>query len=96
MPEGADTGFMGKKPISCGERALHQPPRNTSPGATTPAAGGQGQLTEQLNIDLLQRVDAAELVQLVVDLVEDQSFVVVSCVVLHDVVDWKRRESGLG
>lgn len=50
------------------------------------------QLTEQLDVDLLQRVDTAELVQLVVDLVEDESFVIVSGVVLHYVVHCKRRE----
>lgn len=43
-------------------------------------------LTEQADVDLLQGVDAAELVELVVDLVEDQSFVVICGEVLHDVV----------
>lgn len=51
----------------------------------------QRQLTEQLDVDLLQRVDTAELVQLMVNLVEDESFVVVSGVVLHYVIDCKRR-----
>lgn len=88
---------MGEKPISCRERALRQHPQKRPSRSHHPAAAGWRQLTEQLDIDLLQRVDAAELVQLVVDLVEDQSFVIVSCVVLHDVIDWKRRrESRLG
>lgn len=52
----------------------------------------QGQLTKELDVHLLQRVHAAELVQLVVDLVEDESLVVVSRVVLDDVVHWERRE----
>lgn len=39
-------------------------------------------LTEELDVDLLKRVDTAELVQLVVDLVEDECLVVVGCVVL--------------
>lgn len=48
-------------------------------------------LTKQLNVDLLQRVHAAELVELVVDLVEDEGFVVVGRVVLHDVIHCDRR-----
>lgn len=52
----------------------------------------QSQLTEELDVHLLQRVHTAELVQLVVDLVEDESLVVVSRVVLDDVVHWERRE----
>lgn len=44
-------------------------------------------LTEQADVDLLQGVDAAELVELVVNLVEDQSFVVICGEVLHDVVN---------
>jgi len=36
-------------------------------------------------------VDAAELVQLVVNLVEDESFVIVGGIVLHYVVHCKRR-----
>ena len=43
-------------------------------------------LTEELDVDLLKRVDTAELVQLVVDLVEDEGLVVVGCVVLHYVI----------
>lgn len=43
-------------------------------------------LTEELDVDLLKRVDTAELVQLVVDLVEDECLVVVGCVVLHYVI----------
>lgn len=43
-------------------------------------------LTKQADIHLLQRVNAAELIELVVDLVEDQSFVVVRCEVPHYVV----------
>ena len=42
-------------------------------------------LTKQADVDLLQRVDAAELVELVVDLVEDQRLVVVGREVPHDV-----------
>lgn len=44
-------------------------------------------LTEQADVDLLQGVDAAELVELVVNLVEDQSFVVICGEVLHDVIN---------
>lgn len=43
-------------------------------------------LIKELNVDLLKRVDTAELVQLVVDLVEDERLVVVGCVVLHDII----------
>ena len=43
-------------------------------------------LTKQVDVDFLQVVDAAELVQLVVDLVVDERPVVVGRVVLHDVV----------
>lgn len=49
------------------------------------------QLTKQLNVDLLQRVDTAELVQLMVNLVEYESFVIVSSVVLNYVIHYKRR-----
>lgn len=56
----------------------------------------EGQLTEQLNVDLLQRVDTAELVQLMVNLVEDESFVIVRGVVLHYVIDYKRRRETRG
>lgn len=74
--------------------------KSPSAGGSAPTAQGenpqnhqpQGQLTKQLDVNLLQRVDTAELVQLVVDLVEDESLVIVSCVVLHDVVHWERRE----
>lgn len=48
------------------------------------------QLTKQLDVNLLERVDAAELVKLMVNLVEDKSFVIVSSVVLHYVVYCKR------
>lgn len=54
----------------------------------------QPQLTKQLDVNLLQRVHTAELVQLVVDLVEDESLVIVGRVVLDDVVHWERREQG--
>jgi len=37
--------------------------------------------------DFLQGVNAAELVEFVVDLVVDQSFIVVGGVVLHNLVD---------
>lgn len=40
-------------------------------------------LTKQTDVDLLQRVNAAELVELVVNLVEDQGLVVVRREVLH-------------
>lgn len=46
---------------------------------------GRG-LTEQADVNLLQRVNAAELVELVVDLVENQSLVVVGREVPHNVV----------
>lgn len=50
-------------------------------------------LTKELYVDLLKRVHAAELVQLVVDLVEDEGLVVVGRVVLHYVVHWAGRRS---
>lgn len=43
-------------------------------------------LTKQADVDLLQRVDAAELVELVVNLVEYQGFIVICCEVPHYVV----------
>lgn len=43
-------------------------------------------LTKQADVHLLQRVNAAELIELMVDLVEDQSFVVVRREVPHYVV----------
>lgn len=43
-------------------------------------------LTKQLNVDLLKCMDTAELVQLMMDLVEDKGLVVVSSVVLHYVI----------
>lgn len=43
-------------------------------------------LTKQADVDLLQRVDAAELVELVVHLVEYQGFIVICCEVPHYVV----------
>ena len=43
-------------------------------------------LTEQVDVDLLQTVDATELVEFVVNLVVDESAVVLGRVVLHDVV----------
>lgn len=67
-------------------RQKHQPRSHRSNSKRS-----EGQLTEQLNVDLLQRVDTAELVQLMVNLVEDESFVIVSSVVLHYVVHYKRR-----
>ena len=48
------------------------------------------QLTKQLNVDLLECVDTTELVKLMVNLVEDESFVIVSSVVLHYVIYCKR------
>lgn len=44
-------------------------------------------LTKQANVDLLQGVNAAELVEFVVNLVEYQSFVIVCGEVLHYVVN---------
>lgn len=55
-------------------------------GLLEPKAVRGGFLTKELNVDLLKRVDTAELVQLVVDLVEDERLVVVGCVVLHDII----------
>ena len=60
--------------------------RNITQGAINPTLKGWGQLTKQLDVDLLQRVDTAELVQLMVNLVEDESFVIVGGVVLHYVI----------
>lgn len=48
-------------------------------------------LTKELYVDLLERVHAAELVQFVMDLVEDEGLVVVSRVVLHYVIHWAGR-----
>lgn len=71
--------------------------RNITRGAINPTAKrSEGQLTEQLNVDLLQRVDTAELVQLMVNLVEDESLVIVSGVVLHYVIHYKRRRETRG
>ena len=42
--------------------------------------------TKEVDVDLLQVVNTAELVQLVMNLVVDECFVVVSRVVTHDVV----------
>ena len=47
------------------------------------------ELTEQVDVDFLQVVHAAELVQLVVDLVVDQSLVVISREILHHLVHCK-------
>lgn len=52
-------------------------------------------LTEQADVHLLQGVDAAELVELVVNLVEYQGLVVVGGEVLHYVVNWRRRNEEL-
>lgn len=43
-------------------------------------------LTEQLNIDFLKRVDTAELIEFMVNLVEDEGFVIVCSEVLHYIV----------
>lgn len=48
-------------------------------------------LTEELYVDLLQRVHTAELVQFMVNLIEDEGFVVVGGVVLHYVIHWEGR-----
>jgi len=42
--------------------------------------------TKEVDVDLLQVVNTAELVQLVMNLVVDERFVVVGRVVTHDVV----------
>lgn len=62
-------------------------------GLLEPKAVRGGFLTKELNVDLLKRVDTAELVQLVVDLVEDERLVVVGCVVLHDIIHWEEGET---
>lgn len=46
-------------------------------------------LTEQADVDLLQGVDAAELVELVVHFIKNQSFVIVCSEVSHYVVHWR-------
>lgn len=48
-------------------------------------------LTEELYVDLLERMHTAELVQFMVNLVEDEGLVVVSGVVLHYVIHWEAR-----
>ena len=45
-------------------------------------------LTEKVNVDLVQIVHAAELIEFVVNFVVDESPVVVRCVIFHDIVDW--------
>lgn len=49
--------------------------------------GGRGGLTEELDVDLLEGVAAAELVELMVDLVKDESLVVICGEVPHNVID---------
>ena len=49
-------------------------------------------LVKEVDVDFLEAVDGAELVELVVDLVEDQRLVVVGGVVAHDVVHGFERE----
>ena len=59
------------------------------PGITHPLDGVLEvlvDLVEEVDVDLLQVVDGAELVQLVVHLVEDERLVVVGGVVLDDVL----------
>lgn len=51
-------------------------------------------LTKQADVNLLQRVNAAELVELMVNLVEYQSFVVVCREVLHNVEHCRERNKG--
>lgn len=48
--------------------------------------------TKQLNVDLLQCVYTAELVEFMVNLVENQSFVIISSVVPHYVYHCKKRK----
>lgn len=43
-------------------------------------------LTEQLNIDFLKSVNAAELIEFMVNLVEDEGFVIVCSEVLHYII----------
>ena len=45
--------------------------------------------TKEVDVDLLQVVNTAELVELVMNLVVDERFVVVGRVVAHDVVHWQ-------
>lgn len=45
-------------------------------------------LTKQFNVDFLERVDTAELVQLMMNLIEDEGLVVVCREVLHDIIYW--------
>ena len=53
-------------------------------------------LTKQLDIDFLKRMNAAELVKLMVDLVEDEGLVVVRSIVLHYIIHCgQEREGGL-
>ena len=51
-------------------------------------------LTKQADVNLLQRVNAAELVELMVNLVEYQSFVVVCSEVFHNVEHCRERNTG--
>lgn len=52
----------------------------------------QPALTKELNVYFLKGVVTAELVELMVDLVEDEGLVVVGCVVPHDVINWQRKK----
>lgn len=44
-------------------------------------------LTKQFNINFLERVDTAELVEFMVDFVENESLVIVCCVILDYIID---------
>ena len=52
-------------------------------------------LTEKVDVDVLQVVHAAELVELVVHLVVDERLVVVRRVVLHHLVHCQQRNTGI-
>lgn len=46
-------------------------------------------LTKQADVDLLERVNTAELIEFMVNLIKYQGFVIVSSEVPHYVVHWK-------
>lgn len=53
----------------------------------------RGFLTKELYVDLLKCMHTAELVQFMVDLVEDESLVIVSSIVLHYIIHWEGRRN---
>lgn len=53
----------------------------------------RGFLTKELYVDLLKRMHTAKLVQFMVDLVEDESLIIVGSIVLHYIIHWEGRRN---